>query len=171
MRLNNFVALPVMTAMLTFSYPSSLTVHSLSTPSVEMIEEDVSEMLNEEEVNPSVTEEHQRDTTLDVPAIVAVHQNGIHYTQDEVRLLPAMEAICPCESGKQFHPDGTVVRGVVNPQDIGMCQINLKYHGEAAESLGFDVFTEEGNIRYTNHLYTQQGAQPWYLSKPCHGVS
>ena len=160
-----------MIAVFSFSYPYSLANYSVSTPSNEEIEEGVSETLSVEEVNPAVAVEETRETTLkiDVPATVVGYQK-IYYTQDEVRLYPVMENICTCESGKQFHPDGTVVKGVVNPLDIGMCQINLKYHGEAAESLGFDVFTEVGNIRYTNYLYDQQGAQPWYLSRSCHGI-
>ena len=101
--------------------------------------------------------------------------NKIEVVQDKVVLVDStLERICGCESRgnpnvepRQFNSDGTVLRGVVNSQDIGMCQINLQYHGESAEMLGYDLFTEEGNISYANHLYSTQGSQPWYLSEHC----
>jgi len=82
--------------------------------------------------------------------------------------------VCGCESNgnpysepQQFHANGTVIRGVINNQDIGMCQINLKYHGESAVRLGLDLFTREGNIKYANMLFASQGYQPWSWSKHC----
>lgn len=83
--------------------------------------------------------------------------------------------ICSCESqrgkyGKptHFEKDGkTVLRGKVNPLDIGMCQINLKWHGEAAKKKGLDLFKEEDNITYANYLYGKQGSQPWNWSRAC----
>lgn len=83
--------------------------------------------------------------------------------------------ICSCESkqGKKgkpthFEKDGkTVLRGKINPLDIGMCQINLRWHGEAAKKKGLDLFKEEDNITYANHLYAKQGSQPWNWSKAC----
>lgn len=172
MSFNNFVALPITTLAFfgTAAYSSPAIVEP--TPIVENTEH--SEVVTEvqesvEEVNPTQEEEVARETVpVQTPSTLA-WSGKIQYTQNEVRLYPQMEAICSCESGKQFHQDGTVVRGIVNPQDIGMCQINLKYHGATAESMGLDLFVEADNIRYSNWLYDQQGAQPWYLSKPCHG--
>lgn len=168
MRLHSFIALPLISAMFSFSYLYSLEQPQPSTPSVIETEEVVTSEVEDVEINPTVIEEDNRETTLEEVIVQSTHP-GIIYTQNEVRLIPALEAICVCESGKQFHPDGSVVRGRVNPLDIGMCQINQKYHGEASEALGFDIFTEVGNIKYSNHLYKQQGAQPWFWSKPCHG--
>lgn len=83
---------------------------------------------------------------------------------------PALLEVARCESGlKQFNPDGTVVRGKVNPHDIGILQINSDYHEATAISMGYDIYTEEGNIRYGNHLYETQGLTPWNWSKPCWG--
>lgn len=97
-------------------------------------------------------------------------------TVEKVELLPGLKPICACESTgnrdgepRQFKSDGSVLRGVVNSDDIGQCQINLKYHGEAAEKLGIDLFTNEGNIQYANLLYIKEGARPWSWSKNCHG--
>lgn len=84
-------------------------------------------------------------------------------------------AVCSCESGNgkhgkpsQYESDGvTVKRGRVNSADIGMCQINAKYHEASAKKMGLDIFSEEGNIRYANHLYDTQGLRPWGASRSC----
>lgn len=90
-------------------------------------------------------------------------------------LDPALLPICTCESGRgighpvQFNADGTVRRGVVNPHDIGMCQINSDYHEAAATKLGMDIYTTAGNIAYANYLYRHEGTAPWNWSKSCWG--
>jgi hypothetical protein len=90
------------------------------------------------------------------------------------KLRPELFKICTCESGqgtgKPQHYNvktGEVIRGFVNSDDIGMCQINRKYHERTAEGMGLDIFTEQGNIRYANWLYAQQGSQPWNWSRSC----
>ena len=94
----------------------------------------------------------------------------------KVELLPELKPICACESvgnkyaePQHFLKNGEVVRGIVNNQDVGLCQINLKYHQEAAEKLGLDLFLENDNIIYANNLYTEQGNKPWVYSKGCWG--
>ena len=78
-----------------------------------------------------------------------------------------MAHIAECEGGTQFHPDGTVVRGIVNPHDIGIYQINERYHKAKAESLGYNIYTLEGNTEYAFYLHMTQGDAPWAASKPC----
>lgn len=87
--------------------------------------------------------------------------------------------ICSCESGngkygtpQQFEPDGvTPLVGKMTPdhlgQDIGMCQINTKYHLETATSLGYDIYTADGNWGYAKYLYSTQGTNPWSASRSC----
>lgn len=97
--------------------------------------------------------------------------------KEKIELLPALVPICACEStgkktGKptQFNSDGTVKRGKINPNDIGICQINTEPrngHLVQSKKLGFDVYTEEGNIKYANWLYKKQGSTPWNWSKKC----
>lgn len=186
MSFNNFFALPIVSVALAATSPYSFPATFESTqPVIQETVEEVSEIQEEQEVNPTTEETDARETATEETApsaqeedkpiissgVIVESRGSIHYTQNNVRLYPVMESVCTCESGRQFHADGTVVRGIVNPQDIGMCQINLKYHGAAADALGYDLFTEEGNIRYTNYLYDQQGTQPWYLSGSCHGLS
>lgn len=79
-----------------------------------------------------------------------------------------------CESGggvlnppRQFNEDGSVVRGKVNPKDVGAYQINTYWNGAKAKELGYDLFTEEGNTRMALWLYEHQGTRPWNWSKFC----
>lgn len=98
---------------------------------------------------------------------------GSRETDVKPTLDPALVPICTCESGRgvghpvQFNADGSVRRGLVNPQDVGMCQINEHYHLAAAQALGMDIYTEVGNIEYANYLYEHEGTTPWNWSKSC----
>jgi hypothetical protein len=92
-------------------------------------------------------------------------------------LVPELVKICTCESGQgtgkpqQFNiHTGEVLRGEINSDDTGMCQINTYYHLETAVAMGMDIETEEGNILYSNWLYSKQGSRPWNWSKPCWGT-
>ncbi|MAZ40976.1 hypothetical protein CL654_02570 [bacterium] len=81
---------------------------------------------------------------------------------------PTLRAICSCESNlNQYNDDGSVLRGRVNPFDIGICQINKLYHQERIDALGVDIYTEGGNITYAKYLYDKEGDAPWIWSKPC----
>lgn len=79
-------------------------------------------------------------------------------------------AVARCESGyRQFNADGTLLRGKQNPQDVGVLQVNEKYHLAESIRLGYDIHTLEGNIRYGEYLYNHQGLTPWNWSRPCWG--
>ena len=89
-----------------------------------------------------------------------------------------LSAICGCESAGnpratpyQFNADGTVLRGRVNPQDVGMCQINERYHLADSIALGYDIYTAEGNWGYATYLLETQGTTPWNWSRHCWGPS
>jgi hypothetical protein len=79
------------------------------------------------------------------------------------------QAIAFCEStNRQFNADtGTVLRGKQNPSDVGLFQINERYHLKKSLELGFDIYTVEGNIDYALWLIKTQGVQPWKWSQPC----
>lgn len=94
--------------------------------------------------------------------------------QEAVQLPPELKRICSCESTGSpnnepihFNADGTVLRGRINSQDVGMCQINEHYWLEKSINLGFDIYTEEGNKQMALWLYDQQGNKPWTWSKKC----
>lgn len=73
-----------------------------------------------------------------------------------------------CESSlQQFDKDGQVIRGTHNPSDIGLFQINEKYHLAKSRELGYDIYTTEGNINYAFYLLKKEGTRHWYWSKPC----
>jgi len=90
------------------------------------------------------------------------------YLKDEYADTPILVDVARCESAfKQFHEDGKVVRGRVDRDDIGVMQINERYHGETAENLGIDIYTVDGNIAYAKYLYDKFGTKPWSASKSC----
>ena len=64
-------------------------------------------------------------------------------------LPPIFEVIADCESGgRQFDDRGKVIRGRKNRFDIGLYQINEVIHKKAIKEMGFDIYTEEGNINF-----------------------
>lgn len=84
---------------------------------------------------------------------------------------PILVEIARCESTfRQYDTDGRVMRGLVNSADVGVMQINERYHAEDAVKLGVDIYSIEGNIAYAKHLYDKFGTSPWASSKPCWGI-
>ena len=104
-------------------------------------------------------------TVVATPVVLTtVKENVASYFKDS----PIMVKIAWCESRfRQTGTDGKIVRGKVNPSDIGVMQINTDYHAEKAESMGIDIFTLEGNLAYAKYLYEKQGTAPWNSSSPC----
>ncbi len=83
---------------------------------------------------------------------------------------PIMERVAYCESTHtQFISEGVVHRGVANNKDVGIFQINEKYHLKDSKKMGIDIYSIEGNMEYARHLYETQGLQPWSASRPCWG--
>lgn len=90
----------------------------------------------------------------------SAQQNGI---EPELALK-----IAECESNlRQFGKQGNVLRGIDNPEDVGVFQINETYHLEESQKQGFNIYTAEGNIDYAMSLLKQQGSKPWHWSKKC----
>lgn len=110
------------------------------------------------------------NTRLEAPS---VDTNQEETYVEEVVIVPlntVLSAIAKCESGnRQFNTDGSILRGKVNPKDVGMFQINEKYHLQASIKMGYDIYTEEGNKAYATYLYNTQGSRPWKASAYCHG--
>lgn len=83
---------------------------------------------------------------------------------------PILAEIAFCESRyRQFGTNGEVLRGVENAQDVGVMQINEKYHLDTAQKLGLNLYTLEGNMAYGRYLYDTQGTKPWNYSSACWG--
>jgi hypothetical protein len=86
----------------------------------------------------------------------------------KIEVPAVMVRIAKCESPEgQFHPDGTLVRGKTNPNDVGKYQINETCHLERAQKMGMDIHTEKGNEEYAMFLYRSEGTTPWNNSKSC----
>jgi hypothetical protein len=93
-------------------------------------------------------------------------------TQEKVQKyfsdIPIMSKIASCESHyRQFDNNGNTLRGVVNGADVGVMQINEKYHAATALKLGYDLYSLEGNMAYARYLYSKQGVRPWVHSSKC----
>lgn len=75
-----------------------------------------------------------------------------------------------CESTlRQFNENGEVLRGIVNSQDVGVFQINEKYHLDTSSDLGLNIYTAPGNIEYAMWLMQKEGVRHWKASRPCWG--
>ena len=81
-----------------------------------------------------------------------------------------MVEIARCESRfRQFNADGSVLRGTVNPKDVGLFQINERYWLKKSKELDYDIYAERGNIEMALWLYKKNGTRDWSASKPCWG--
>jgi len=77
----------------------------------------------------------------------------------------------PTATPRQFNPDGSVLRGKINPHDIGEFQINELFWGTQAVKLGFDIFTAEGNRDMALWIFENYGLRPWGWSRHCWATS
>ncbi len=85
--------------------------------------------------------------------------------------IPVMADIASCESKfRQFGADGKVKRGV-NPDDVGVMQINQYYHGKEAAGMGINIMSIEGNVEFARFLYEREGTMPWLSSSKCWATS
>ena len=92
------------------------------------------------------------------------------YVKESYADEPILVDIARCESTfRQFGPDGKVIRGLVNNQDVGVMQINERYHAAEAAKMGIDIYTVEGNVAFAKHLYEKYGTDPWSSSEKCWG--
>jgi len=88
--------------------------------------------------------------------------------RSEMKDMPVLIDIARCESKfRQWEDNGTVLRGKINKKDVGLFQINEKYHLKASKRLGMDIHTVEGNIAYAKYLYKKEGSTPWNWSGHC----
>lgn len=90
------------------------------------------------------------------------------YVREYFADRPILADIAFCESTmRHVGKDGKVLRGMVDSDDIGVMQINTRYHLEDATELGYDIYSLNGNLGYAQYLYERQGTQPWKASQPC----
>jgi len=91
------------------------------------------------------------------------------YVREYFEDIPVMAAIAQCESRfRQYNAEtGSVLRGEVVHEDVGVMQVNETYHKKVADSLGLNLHTMEGNVSYARYLYEREGTVPWNSSKKC----
>jgi len=93
------------------------------------------------------------------------------YVRQYFKENPILAEVARCESTfKHYGKNGDLIRGIVDNDDVGVMQINTRFHGETAEKLGYDLETIDGNLAYAQNLYDRQGIQPWYASEKCWGA-
>jgi hypothetical protein len=103
---------------------------------------------------------------IEITGPITLESHVREYFKDD----PILAEIAKCESQfRHIGNSGKVIRGKVNKADVGVMQINEKYHLDQAEKLGYDLHTLEGNMAYAKWLYEKQGPQPWYPSEKCWG--
>lgn len=113
-------------------------------------------------------------------AVVAVADNNIsainpkdvndvaRFVKQYYKDTPILIKVAKCESDmRQFDENGKILRGRANSDDVGVMQINEKYHLEDSKKMGIDIYTLEGNLKYGMYLYKEQGVSPWKASSPC----
>lgn len=103
-----------------------------------------------------------------------------HLTPVEVELrvreyfkeAPVMIEIARCESKFRHYTDGgSVLRGGVDGDMVGVFQFYEAVHAAGAAGLGYDLATLEGNLAYAKHIYESQGTAPWSSSSSCWNVA
>jgi hypothetical protein len=108
--------------------------------------------------------------------VIVIRADDIRLPTDETpsiapelpQLAPILKRIASCESGdRQFNPNGTVLRGVINPHDLGRFQINELIWGARAKELGHDLYSDAGNRAMALWIYAKYGVEPWGWSKFC----
>ncbi len=112
------------------------------------------------------------NSTSTTPAMVVTTDRKVveQYLKKNFADTPILVEIARCESEfRQFDKNGQVVRGRVDRADVGVMQINERYHLDTAKGLGLDIYTIEGNTAYAKYLYTKSGLDSWNASKPCWG--
>ena len=90
------------------------------------------------------------------------------YIRSTYKDTPILIEVARCESEfRHVNQNGTILRGVANPDDVGVMQINEYYHESRAEKEGLNLYSIEGNVQYAKELYDREGTRPWSASKPC----
>jgi hypothetical protein len=86
----------------------------------------------------------------------------------EQSVPPILRKIALCESqNTHYDRQGNVLRGTVNPYDVGKYQINTAVWGTVATQLGYDLYDEQGNEQMALYLLHHYGSMPWQQSAKC----
>jgi hypothetical protein len=90
------------------------------------------------------------------------------YVREYYKETPILADIAWCESRmRHLDKNGEIFRGIVNDKDIGVMQINTRFHEATATDMGINLYSLEGNLEYAEYLYDKEGTRPWNASKKC----
>ncbi|HET8575130.1 MAG TPA: hypothetical protein VFM02_03095 [Candidatus Paceibacterota bacterium] len=127
--------------------------------------------LNSSPISPSTSSESSSAAPSSNFSHSSVSQSE---TEALAALNPKLRPVCACESAgrwtgtpRQFDANGDPLMNFGGTGDVGMCQINVRYHEEDAKALGYDLYTSMGNVLFANYLFSLQGYQPWLASEAC----
>ena len=128
-------------------------------------------------VGSGTTSAQSTSKMIDLPKFAEVNSGQIDaiigenlekYVRDYFHDTPILLEIAKCESTlRQQTLTGKVVRGEVNPSDVGLMQINEDYHQKEAINLGYDIHSLYGNMAFAKPLYEREGLRPWLSSAKC----
>lgn len=156
-------------AQSTTSYPLPLVAIDTNNQTAEVIQ--LSDAIKEGPKENSVAEVESKKIdilaiqTLDVSLPISIRRE---YVKAFFEHEPVLARIAFCESALRHNDkDGSVLRGRVDSRDIGIMQINERYHGDTARNLGYDIYTLRGNLAYARYLFEKQGVKPWSASEAC----
>jgi len=109
---------------------------------------------------------------ISVPKSVDAKDTVEEAVREYFKDIPVMIEIARCESKfRQHTADGSVLRGGFKGGMVGVFQVYESVHTKAANALGLDIETLEGNLGYAKHLYNESGTKPWNSAKGCWGTS
>ncbi|MEK7609582.1 MAG: hypothetical protein AAB470_00480 [Patescibacteria group bacterium] len=118
----------------------------------------------------NANKESEQATTTQIRSLETTNSTSTmkSYLHQEYAEMPILVEIARCESEfRQFDKNGKVVRGLANPADVGLMQINEFYHADTARNMGLDIHTVEGNVAFAKYLYGKYGSSPWSASASC----
>ena len=116
------------------------------------------------------TENNIAEVVMTVPSEASEYKSTEERVREYFADIPILIDVAKCESRfRQFDSNGNPLLGIANSDDVGVMQINKKYHQARANQLGYNLNTLEGNMAYGRQLYEEQGTGPWEYSSKCWG--
>ena len=85
--------------------------------------------------------------------------------REVIDTYPDLEWVMKCESNFRQFDKGKVLRGKINPYDVGIFQINEIVWGRKAKELGYDIYTLEGNLLMGVFIFDTYGINQWECVK------
>ena len=81
-----------------------------------------------------------------------------------------LQAISWCESQyRQYDKDENVLRGEINPKDVGLFQFNERWWLDFAVENDYNIYTSYGRTELALYVYKTKGTKDWRYSETCWG--